>query len=154
GDRSMVPHVSVSFPNVGYEMPPNLVSVLKQDPENDQHARTNSAIAFARAGFRVAQVEPNWKKPRNGWKSATADYETVRDRYLDAPEANVDISPDSWFVMFDVDERNGGTLEGLAELGVDVDGYQERTPGGWRIPLVMPPGISAVSSAVLATGIE
>lgn len=142
------------FGNTGYDMPPSLRNVLSAPPDTDPHAHANAAISFARAGFRVAQLEPDGKKPLGGWKTASADYEITRDRWISYPDANVGISPDPWFVVFDVDARNGGSLEKLEALGVPVDGYREQSPNGRHIPILMPAGVEARHSATIVPGIE
>ena len=115
-----------------------------------------SALAFVRSGFPVARLEVNGKSPRpsGGWHRATKDYETVRDWWFDEPDANAGVAAEHDRIYVDVDERKNGSLERLESLGLPIDGFRYRTPGGWRIPLPMPEGVSATRSAEIAAGIE
>ena len=148
----MIPHLNSD----GYTFPEPLREVLRQDPEQDRWRGFDSAIAFAREGFRVLPVQPGAKEPIAGWgpKKATSDPERVRDVFLLHPDANVGISPDHRWVVVDVDPRHGGSLESVEGLGLPLDGYRERSgSGGWHIPYVLPNGVEAASKTI-APGIE
>lgn len=120
-----------------------------------------SALAYSRAGFPVVPVAENAKNPhhtgafRNGGKSATLDYQRVQDHWYEHPDDNVGLGSNGTVVFADIDPRNGGSLEVAERLGVPVDGYREITAGGgWHLPLVMPAGIIATTSATIAPGVE
>lgn len=135
-------------------MSPAVIHTFSEDPARNPHARYEAALTLARSGFPVAQVEVGGKRPLGGWKRATTDYETVRDRWFDKPDANVGVAAESGRVWLDIDERHGGSLERAAETGLPIDGFRYRTPGGWRVPLLMPQGVRAVRSVICADGVE
>lgn len=130
-------------------------------PETDPWAGFTAASTLARNGFRVLPAEPGGKAPltlanfRHGAQSATIDPERVRDAWIAEPTANIGLAPDGQYVILDVDPRNGGSLERAEELGLPVDGYRELSGGGgFHVPLVMPDGVVATRSAILAPGID
>lgn len=143
------------------QMPSMLIDAVQADPTMDEWAGFTAAMAFARAGVAVLPCAPGGKAPvvagpfKRGARSATTDSEALRDIWLSMPSANVAVAPDDRWVLIDVDPRNGGTLEGVERLGLDVSAYRERSgSGGHHIPLRMPPGIRATRSAIHAPGVE
>ena len=142
-------------------MPRDLVSAMRSNPES-QWSGFNSATMLVRNGFPVLPCTPGEKVPLNtgeflpGAKSATTNYEHVRDAFLAHPEANVGLAPDGRLVIVDIDPRNGGSLEKAEQaLGMKLDGYREITPsGGYHVFLMMPPGVVARRSHTIAPGIE
>lgn len=135
-------------------MSPAVIHTFSADPARNPHARYEAALTLARSGFPVAQIEVGGKRPLGGWKRATTDYEAVRDRWFDKPDANVGVAAESGRVWLDIDERHGGSLERAAETGLPIEGFRYRTPGGWRVPLLMPQGVRAVRSAQIVDGVE
>ncbi len=120
-----------------------------------------AALAYARADFLVVPCMENAREPhttgpfRHGARSASSDYEQIRDHWYKYSDDNVGIAPDGTFVLIDVDPRNGGSLERVEAIGLPVDGYRERTvSGGWRIPLSVPPGTNATHSFEPVPGVE
>lgn len=146
-------HIIAPFED-GYSLPPDLQSVLRGNPRENRHARFDAAFAFARNGFPVARLEMNGKRPIEGWHQASTDVEKARDRWIDFPDSNVGVRGEESRVYVDIDERHGGTLESAEACGIETRGFRYRTPDGWRIPMVMPAGISAKRSPHIAPGIE
>jgi len=78
------------------------------------------ALAYARAGLDVLTLTPGGKTPLgrlvpHGKDDATHDVELVRDRCVQAPDANIGLRPPPGVVILDVDPRNGGA-SALVEL--------------------------------------
>lgn len=152
---------SPAFEPLGFRMPAALQDALMGAREADPWAGFTAACTLARNGFRVLPAEPGGKAPltlanfRHGAQSATTDPERVRDAWIAEPTANIGLAPDGQYVILDVDPRNGGSLQRAEELGLPVDGYRELSGGGgFHVPLVMPAGVVATRSAILAPGIE
>jgi len=73
----------------------------------------SNALAYARVGLDVLPLAPGGKTPLgalvpHGKDDATHDVELVRDRCVQAPDANIGIRPAPGVVVIDVDPRNGG----------------------------------------------
>jgi len=110
----------------------------------------------------VLPCKPGEKVPLNtagfsrGARSATTDYEKVRDAFLACSDANVGLAPDERLVIVDIDPRSGGSIERAeAALGMALDGYREVTAnGGYHAPLMMPSGVAATRSLTIAPGVE
>lgn len=71
------------------------------------------ALAYADAGLDVLPLTPGGKTPLgrlvlHGKDDATHDVELVRDRCVQAPDANVGVRPAVGVVVVDVDTRDGG----------------------------------------------
>ncbi len=78
------------------------------------------ALAYARAGLDLLLLNPRGKTPLgrlfpHGKDDATHDVELVRDRCVQAPDANIGLRPPPGVVVVDVDPRSGGA-SALVEL--------------------------------------
>jgi hypothetical protein len=144
------------------QLTPQLQEVLQVDPRRMRASPMfTAALVYARAGFRLVPCEEDSKRPhiegsfQHGARSASADYERVRDHWDAYPFDNLGLAPDGTYVLIDVDPRTGGSLEKVEALGLPIDGYREQTvTGGWRVPLVMPQAVSAVTSCIPVPGVE
>ncbi len=90
------------------------------------------AIDYANRGWFILPLTPKQKTPhyklaRNGYKSATNDKGIINWWFEQEPNINIGIACDSsGLVILDVDFRNGGTINGLA------DTYKVSTGNGFH----------------------
>ena len=90
------------------------------------------ALNYVDQGWYVLPLQPKEKTPyfryaRNGYKSATNNRDLIKQWWADVPNLNIGIACDlSGLVVLDVDFRNGGTIENLA------DTYKVSTGNGFH----------------------
>lgn len=93
-----------------------------------------TAIAFAKRGWKVLPVAPQSKVPyfefaKHGFKSATDNAEAVAKWFERNPALNFGVAcAMSGLVVFDVDYRNGGDTHGL-----NLDTFTVRTGDGLHL---------------------
>jgi len=81
----------------------------------------NYAVTYAALGFKIlplgiAAKQPHKKLAPKGLYSATDDIKTIHKWFSIEPDINIGIAcKPSNLVVFDVDLRNGGTTDGLAD---------------------------------------
>ncbi len=80
-----------------------------------EHALSYSALGWYVLPLRERGKEPFSKLAPQGFKSATTDPDKITEWWDAYPNLNVGIAcAMSGLVVYDVDERNGGTMDGLA----------------------------------------
>lgn len=91
------------------------------------------AIAYAAAGFEVVRLAPRSKKPAisHAVYSATTDQSTIRSWWDESPSANIGLRVPKGCILLDIDPRNGGSLEQIAEFGRTA--MSETGGGGWHL---------------------
>ncbi len=78
------------------------------------------ALSYIAEGWYILPLNPKGKEPfsqyaRNGFKSATNNPDLAIQWWSAHPHLNIGIAcAMSGLVVYDVDERNGGTIEGLS----------------------------------------
>jgi hypothetical protein len=97
----------------------------------------DSALAYARNGWRVLPLEPRAKKPliANWQVDASRDPSIISEWWANTPDANIGLQLDGLSVL-DADIRHGG-LESLADLekefgALDARARQQSGSGGWH----------------------
>lgn len=116
---------------------------------SDQH---RAAAGYARRGWKVLPLlPPNSPRPQpgkapitaSGLHDATLDLETVDRWWWRWPSANVGIAIPHQYIVLDLDPRNGGSLETLAQLGrlpATLTSESGRRDGGRHFYLGRPNG--------------
>ncbi len=101
-----------------------------------------AALGYAERSLKVMPVHPGNKQPlgrlaRHGYRSASANLDTVRSWWREEPDANVAIAAaPSGLLVIDADAHRGGddTLHELErELGALPNSPRSLTPRGERI---------------------
>lgn len=116
------------------------------------------ALRYALAGWRVLPLVVNGKAPltAHGVKDASTDPETIGAWWQRWPAANIGLALGDDVVCFDVDPRNGGTIDALARLGLDHGATvtQRTAGGGWHVIYQKPHGWPLAGKVANVLGVD
>ena len=116
------------------------------------------ALRYALAGWRVLPLVTNGKGPltEHGVKDATTDLEQIAAWWRRWPAANIGLALGDDVVCFDVDPRNGGTIDALPRLGLDPsETVTQRTAGGgWHVLYQKPHGWQLAGAIPNVAGVD
>lgn len=129
-----------------------------QDATSDRQSMLAHALRYALAGWRVLPLVVNGKAPltEHGVKDASTDPETIGAWWQRWPSANIGLALGDDVVCFDVDPRNGGTIDALARLGLDHGATvtQRTAGGGWHVIYQKPHGRQLVGAIPSVPGVD
>ncbi len=130
----------------------------RQAPIANRQAMLAHALRYALAGWRVLPLQPNGKAPltAHGVKDASTDPETIGAWWQRWPAANIGLALGDDVVCFDVDPRNGGTIDALARLGLDHGATvtQRTAGGGWHVIYQKPHGWPLAGKVANVPGVD
>lgn len=91
------------------------------------------ALAYATAGFEVVRLGPQSKTPtvRRGVYAATTSQTVIRAWWDEQPCSNIGLRVPAGCILLDIDPRNGGTVDQVAEFGRTT--MAETGGGGWHL---------------------
>lgn len=116
------------------------------------------ALRYALAGWRVLPLQPGGKAPltAHGVKDASSDPEQIGAWWQQWPAANIGLALGDDVVCFDVDPRNGGTIDALARLGLDHGATvtQRTAGGGWHVIYQKPHGWPLAGKVANVPGVD
>jgi len=114
------------------------------------------ALRYALAGWRVLPLNGKAPLTAHGVKDASTDPETIGAWWQRWPGANIGLALGDDLVCFDVDPRNGGTIDALARLGLDHGATvtQRTAGGGWHVIYQKPHGRQLVGAIPNVPGVD
>lgn len=137
------------------------------------------AVGYALAGWRVLPLVPGGKNPvipaahgkddplrktckgecgreGHGVHDASLDPETIGAWWRQWPNANIGLALGDDLVCFDVDPRNGGTVDALLKLGLDptATATQRTAGGGWHVIYQKPRNLAFVAHVPGVPGLD
>lgn len=71
------------------------------------------ALAYAQRGYEVLPLDGKTPRTSRGFYDATTDEATIRRWWAWWPEANIGCRPPEGVIIFDIDPRNGGSIDSL-----------------------------------------
>jgi len=129
-------------------------------PRTNRQAPTSTMLAhalrYALAGWRVLPLNGKAPLTAHGVKDASTDPETIGAWWQRWPGANIGLALGDDLVCFDVDPRNGGTIDALARLGLDHGATvtQRTAGGGWHVIYQKPHGRQLVGAIPNVPGVD